>query len=306
MPLQRFLLVSVFLFAGLGVRAQTASSLQQLDELEKAMQPLANDIVNAPEFDQRLEACKKFIPQLVEALKIKGSFYYPFDSLRQISILYAPDSSFRIFTWGLAEEMGTYRYYGTLQMHTADNELKMFPFVDASAIIQNPDTVTSNKAWMGCIYYKILKNQKGNKVYYTLMGWEANNFRSNKKQLEILSFENGAPVLGAPVFNFSHDTTASGMKNRFIIEYKEDGNASMNYDPDNNMILYDHLVSINNQPQNKYTLVPDGTYEGFKWQNGSWVHIAKIFDEKSDKPPVPAPLQFKKNILEKDTAIDVP
>ncbi len=40
-----------------------------------------------------------FTKTLVRALKVNGSFYYPFDSLQTISKLYAPDSSFRIFTW---------------------------------------------------------------------------------------------------------------------------------------------------------------------------------------------------------------
>ncbi len=26
--------------------------------------------------------------------------------------------------------------------------------------------------------------------------------------------------------------------------------------------------------------MPDGDYEGFKWQNGKWVHINKVFDFK--------------------------
>ncbi len=44
----------------------------------------------------------------------------------------------------------------------------------------------------------------------------------------------------------------------------------MNYDKDLDMIIYDHLVSESNEPGNAYTMVPDGDYQGFKWQNGKW------------------------------------
>ena len=52
----------------------------------------------------------------------------------------------------------------------------------------------------------------------------------------------------------------------------------MNYDPDLDMIVFDHLISETDEPEKKNTYIPDGTYEGFKWQNGQWLHVDKIFD----------------------------
>jgi hypothetical protein len=43
------------------------------------------------------------------------------------------------------------------------------------------------------------------------------------------------------------------------------------------MIIYDHLISESNEPKRKETYIPDGDYEGFKWQNGQWLHVDKIF-----------------------------
>jgi hypothetical protein len=45
------------------------------------------------------------------------------------------------------------------------------------------------------------------------------------------------------------------------------------------MIVFDHLISESNEPQKKFTLIPDGDYEGFKWQNGKWVHVTKLFNQ---------------------------
>ena len=34
------------------------------------------------------------------------------------------------------------------------------------------------------------------------------------------------------------------------------------------------------EPEKKNTYIPDGSYEGFKWKDGQWVHVDKIFDFK--------------------------
>jgi hypothetical protein len=44
----------------------------------------------------------------------------------------------------------------------------------------------------------------------------------------------------------------------------------------------DHLISETDEPDNKWSFVPDGDNEAFKWQNGKWVHINKAFDYKVD------------------------
>ena len=62
------------------------------------------------------------------------------------------------------------------------------------------------------------------------------------------------------------------------------------------MILVDHLISEDDTPENKWTLVPDGDQEGFKWENGKWVHINKVFTFKLEdgQAPVGDPLMDTK------------
>src|SRR4026208_469762 len=66
----------------------------------------------------RFISYKDFVPTFLRALKVKNSFYYPFDSVLGISKLYAPDSSFRIITWYM--EVDDYRGYqkGFIQHNT--------------------------------------------------------------------------------------------------------------------------------------------------------------------------------------------
>lgn len=291
----------LFLIAAFQAGSAQSRNASALHAREDSLSIFAAQMVNALDATTRYEACMEFIPHLVHALEIPYSFRYPFDSLKEISIEYPPDSSFRIFTWAITTNSGiSYRFYGTLQMNTPDGKLKLFPFFDNTRYTQDLDTITSNKAWIGALYYRILENKRKGKNLYTLFGWHGINFESNQKVLDVLSFQDGVPVFGAPVFDFSRDSVPGKTRNRFMLIYSKNGEVGLNYDPDTEMIIYDHLVSLTGKPEEKYTLVPDGTYEGFKWQGGSWVHLSRIFNTVSEKPPVPEPMKFKKNILEKD------
>jgi len=142
-----------------------------------------------------------------------------------------------------------------------------------------------------------LLNEWQNKKIYTLIGYDENSIRSTKKRLEVLRFDQqGNPVFGGPFFSFAEDTIPGKTQSRFWIEYKKNGNARMVYDDDLNMIIYDHLISESNEPAKKFTYHPDGDYEGFKWVNGKWVHVDKVFDQKLEdgQAPVAKPLNEKK------------
>lgn len=274
----------------------SANGRHFLERQQDSLKRLTNLMINAPMADTRQDASDAFIPAFVHALKTTHSFDFAFDSLGQISMLYDKDSSFRIFTWAIALSKIQYRFYGAIQMNTKNGVLKLYPLFDNTFDTKNMDTITDNKAWIGALYYKMIRNKFQNKTFYTLLGWCGYGFQTNKKVIEILTFKNGSPVFGAPVFNFKNDSVPLEIKNRFFLEYKREGNAGLNFDTSMNMIIFDHLTSLKGDTANKATLVPDGTYEGFKWENGYWMHHPKIFHQTITKPPLPKPLKFDKKI----------
>ena len=278
------------------VFAQTGKSafLAEMAAREDSMKAYAFDMVNAHEAATRFRADSIFTRMLVRALKEKHAFSYPFDSLQTISRLYAPDSSFRIFTWQLVQDEATFRRHGAIQMNTADGSLVLYPLLDKTQLIEDiQNAITNNEEWVGAIYYKIIQTSFQNKKFYTLLGYDENSFRSTKKRIEVLSFNNDKPVFGGPFFSFEKDSLHKPVQARFFIEYKKDGNASIKYDEELGMIIFDHLISENNQPTKKYTYIPDGDYEGFKWENGKWVHIDKVFTFKlqDGQAPVERPVR---------------
>lgn len=262
------------------------------------MKTYAFDIVNARGAAERFRADSVFTKMLVRALKEPHSFSYPFDSLKTISRLYAPDSSFRIFTWQVIKDESTFRRHGAIQMNTKDGSLLLYPLLDKTSLLNNINhTTTTNKNWVGAIYYRIIENNFNGKKYYTLFGYDENNLRSTKKRIEVLHFdEQERPIFGGPFFSFEKDETPKPVQTRFSIEYKKDGNASIRYDDEMKMIIYDHLISENNQPEKKFTYIPDGDYEGFKWENGKWVHVNKVFTFKlqDGQAPVEKPVKESK------------
>jgi hypothetical protein len=102
-----------------------------------------------------------------------------------------------------------------------------------------------------------------------------------------LSFDHsGKPVFGGG-FSFKEDSVAKPTQSRFSIEYKKDARTYVNYEPELKLILFDHLISETDEPDFPWTFIPDGDYEGFKWQNGMWVHVDKVFNYKLEDGQVP-------------------
>ena len=269
-------------------------TLQLLHQKEDTLKRYADKLINANTAAIRFQSDSAFTKLLVQALKTPNSFYYKFDSLLTISKLYAPDSSFRIFTWQMVVNENLTRQHGTIQMKTTDGSLKLFPLIDKSDVTTAlADTTADNKGWIGAVYYKIVATSNMNQTYYTLLGFDENNIRSNRKIIEVLSFKNGLPVFGGNYISFAEDADKKPTASRHILEYQKDAGARLVYDQDLKMIIAEHLYSPSNEPQKKWTLIPDGDYEGFKWQQGKWVHIDKVFTQVTAEgsEPMPSPVK---------------
>ena len=268
--------------------------VQQQDSLVSYGQ----QIVASTDAATRFRSDSFFTRILVRALKTPHSFQFPFDSLTTISRVYAPDSAFRIFTWQVSRDEDLHRRHGAIQMKTNDGSLKLFPLIDRSFLINaQKDTVTNHEWWIGAIYYKILMHEFNKKKYYTLLGYDENSIRSTKKRIEVMHFnDKGQPVFGGSFFSFAQDTVRKQDQSRFWIEYKKNGNGRLLYDEEMGMIMYDHLISETNEPAKKFTYVPDGDYEAFKWVNGKWLHVEKVFTFKlmDGQAPVEKPLNESK------------
>jgi hypothetical protein len=262
------------------LQAQTSLSpaiKKELRKKEDSLKQLSAKMVFGDQPAERFRSDSIFVRTFVRSLLVKNSFYYPFDSLN-ISRLYAPDSTFRIFTWQLKKDEYVYMQKGAIQMNTPDGSLKLFPLFDISMYSSKlEDSIRTRTNWVGAIYYRIIEKEFSGRNYYTLLGFDDYAVNANKKWMEVLHFnDRGEPIFGGPFVSFKDDTVKRAVQSRFSLEYKKEAKTFFNYDPEKDMIIFDHLISETDEPDRKSTYIPDGDFEGFKWINGQWVHIPLI------------------------------
>jgi hypothetical protein len=265
-----------------------------LKQKEDSLKKMAADIILDSLTAGRMRSDSLFVKTLVRALQIRNSFYYPFAAVEGVSKLYAPDSTFRIFTWNISFDDYYARQRGAIQMRTNDGSLKLIPLRDFSEFTSNVmDSVRTKANWVGAVYYDIVKTAYNGKNYYTLIGFDRNTEMSNKKWIEVLTFDaKNEPVFGGPYFSFEKDSVKRAPQFRFSLEYKKEARTILKYDQESKLIIVDHLISETDEPENKWSYVPDGDYEAFKWQNGKWLHIDKLYNYKlqEGQAPVEEPL----------------
>lgn len=248
-----------------------SSRIKQLNTYQDSLTNLGKKFVNHENDLERKNANYLFIKTLVSALKVPNSFLFKFDSVKSVSILNSPDNKFRIFSWPIMNNDGSYRFYGAIQLNTG-GALKLYPLEDYSPIFKNPqDSVTDNNKWYGAQYYKIIPVY-GTNPYYVLLGWKGNTVKSTKKVIEVLSFKNDKVQLGSPIF-----TEKGKNRKRIIFEYTRQASMLLKYIPDQNLIVFDNLAPPDKKLKDKpETYGPDLTYNGYRLINGKWEYVDNL------------------------------
>ncbi len=286
----KFLLILLVLgpLMVLAQHSDDTGNRKTLNVWQDSLKTLSYQIYNNNSEPERYNASYAFIKTLVSALKTPNSFNFNFDSLKAISILTPPDRKFKIFSWHVMNNDGSYRYYGTIQIKNPEGKLELLPLLDYTAGIKNPaNTVTTNDKWYGAQYYQIIPVTANVAVpYYVLLGWKGNNTKTNKKVLEILHFENGKAYFGMPVFDGFVKANAS----RVIFEYTRQASMVLNYLASEATIVFDHLAPPDPKLEGRYDLYgPDFSYDGFKLKNGRWQLVS---DLKLENAPTEQDSQF--------------
>lgn len=228
---------------------------------------LSEAVFSAESNEERFAKNAQFIKTLVNSLKTHTSFAYPFDSLKKITILKSPDNSFRIFSWAVPLNDGTYRFFGSIQMGTEDGKLKLYPLIDGTENIKDLNMRTDNRNWYGARYYEVVPiSIPGKHPYYVLMGWKGNNGKTSKKVIDILSFEQDVPVFGKAVFE---GFKGSGSKNRMIYEYNKLNSMTLTMDKGSGMIVFDHLAPFSAEMEGNFEFyASDLSFDAYKIVNG--------------------------------------
>ncbi|MFI5149526.1 MAG: hypothetical protein ACHQRM_07305 [Bacteroidia bacterium] len=242
---------------------------------EDSLRTLARKVFHARTDEAKLQYNTRFTAMLEKALRLDQAFEYPFDSLKDIGRLHAPDGSFNIFNWNIPKEDGTQLYFGFVQHQNAKTkQIDLFPLTDKSADIKNPEQQSlDNKKWFGALYYQVIENKVGKTTYYTLLGWDGNNNLTWKKLIDVLYFDkDGNPHFGEAIFH-----VGKLPKKRIIFEFRAEMIMALKYEEDKKMIIFDNLVPEAPEGKGIYeTYVMDGSYNGLVFKKGMWQFIEDV------------------------------
>jgi len=238
-----------------------------MNRFQDSLIRISDDMFNASTTGERFAKNAVFIKTLVNSLKTQTSFSYPFDSLKRISIVKSPDNAFRLITWFVPLDDGTYRFFGTIQMGTKDGKLKLYPLIDNTDNISDVNVLGNTKNWFGARYYEIMPViVSGRQPYYVLIGWKGNNTKTTKKVLDVLSFEKDEPIFGKAVFE---GPKGAVVKNRVVFEYNKLNSMTLTLDKSINMLVFDHLAPFSEDMKGNFEYyASDLSFDAYKIVNG--------------------------------------
>jgi hypothetical protein len=204
-----------------------------------------------------------------------------------ITLVDAPDGSFRLFTWNLPRRNGSHLFEGFLLTRTNRGQA-LFELRDQTERIPSPEVPELGPdRWYGALYYEVIPTNHGGRTYYTLLGWKGHSRTETRKVIEVLSFRNGKPRFGAPLFGKGKIRAM-----RKVFGYSFQATMSMRYDPELQAIILDHLAPSREDLKGQPAFYgPDMTHDGYFWHKGEWWFGANVDlrDKSTTVKPYKAP-----------------
>lgn len=250
-----------------------ANTKSLIERLEDSMVSYADSMRFGVIPQEKAYYNERFVRLLRKALEEPNSYAYPFSRLQEyIRIIYPDDKTFRIFNWVVIVNDFSRRYYGAIQLNTP--ELKLYPLLDYSEELEANGRAleqVTNREWYGGEVYNIYKlpnvSEQGQPVY-ALFTYNNNALYSKKKILDHLVILPSGPIFGLPIIQ-----TPEATINRLIIEYKKEAFVNLNFNKDEQKIIFDRTASEIGDPAKRFTYVPTGQLDGFVLQNGRWLFV---------------------------------
>jgi hypothetical protein len=263
-----------------------------LSAMEDSMMWHAARMQESPEPAERTAASRALRDFLDQALRLPGSWDYPFDKTLPLSVQADPEGTFRLFSWQLSAEPGHFRHFGFLQTASAPSE--PIALTSRNAWLRPPQDVALGASdWIGQIYYKVHPFRIKGKKYWVLFGFSSADGRNTRKIADILHFDrDDKPVFGAPLFHYpKQDEKGVDSGYRIILDYAAESQVSLNFDAGLDLILFDHLIPFADDRSNQgMRFIPDGSYSGFRLKRDGWHYISKLEQQSVDEAPVPFPV----------------
>ncbi|HQW05051.1 MAG: hypothetical protein IPH05_04690 [Flavobacteriales bacterium] len=178
----------------------------------------------------------------------------------------APDGAFRLFTWNLPRADGSHQFEGFVLARSARGQV-LTELRDMTPKIPSPEVPELGpERWYGALYYEVIPVKKGGKEIYTLLGWKGYSRAETRKVIDVLSFRNGKPRFGAPVFGKGRLRPM-----RKVFGFSFQATMTLRYDPSLEAIVMDHLSPSRADMKDQWAYYgPDMSHDGYFWHKGEW------------------------------------
>jgi hypothetical protein len=251
----------------------------------------ADVMIHASKAENRMYAAGKFHELFREQLGNAAMLASLFRESPWIRVETPADSTFRLITWQVQDEASA-KYYGFIQfLHNpsiAPVELRH------ARTLRSEHTQYDQDTWYGALYYGIQPFRTADKRdAWILLGFQAGDGKKYQRVADILTIDEGHILFGMPVFYI--DEQRSDTRSRVILEYATTASATMRFDREKELLIYDHVIPI--QTPEGPVLVPDGSYHGYQYKRGMWHFVDKVFDVIVDEPPGGRPTESVKRDL---------
>lgn len=274
------------------VLSHSESLGQQDNNALEEMAFYADVMINADAPEHRIKAYGEFQPLLKSFLEQPNSFEEDIHKLKWISIQMPKDQSFRILSWQVKESESEYSKHGFIQMK--DGRLFELSTKGDRYFGDNRFDEYTLQNWPGGIVYNLMPSMVNDQEYILFVYGQKDEF-TKYKVADVLHFRDGVPVFGKGIFVQEKDAVRPRNPHRIILEYSSDSVAGINFNPNLNMLIFDHLIQRMGQlPNQGPTNLSDGSYEGYTFEDGEWIYKAKIFDQVNETAPRPVPVDKPK------------
>lgn len=242
-----------------------------LEQREQQLKSEFDCLVLADSDSLKLSICREIEKLFADLLVEEESFNYPFSELSKMGTLTSPDQKFRVFNWNCVLRDGSYRYFGLLQLNLKKS-MKVVTLTESKIAADMFHQYTATN-WPGALYYQIIPFATKSNNCYFLLGWDGNNFQTNKKIIEVLNFDDNEQVsFGMPVIFWKGKTLT-----RLVFEYAKQARMTIQYNEKEKQIVFDHLAPSSPTYQNQFEYYgPDFSYDALEYQKGKWVLVENV------------------------------
>ncbi len=269
----------LFLFSAEIIFAQRSDKYRLFQSQEDSLQNYFKLLTKTQKDEEKKILNQKICETLKTVLANEKSAEYQFDSLQKfISILTSDDEKIRFYNWNIHFENGSFQYVAFLQYFSKKSDKWFYiSLKDKSDAITNPEqTILCDTNWFGCLYYQVVTKKYKGKKYYTLLGWDGNDDFTNRKIIDVLTFDEQEKIcFGSPIFQVDKKTYK-----RVIFEFAERTTMALRFEKRKNRIIFDRLTPTDSQFKGQ-TLMSgvSGLTDALKFSKGKWIYFPDIMME---------------------------